>query len=100
MKTGTPHQDIHNTGGENLLVHWTVEPVNDFVEAFADCYAHYLTRGELNDQEEFRSLQIFPILHDTKAQSWLASMPIWLQKPVIALGARAGRLRGYRSRYD
>jgi mannose-6-phosphate isomerase-like protein (cupin superfamily) len=97
---GVPHQDIHNPHGAEVVVRWTVEPANDFVEAFADCYTHYLTRGQLNSQDEFRPLQLFPILHATKAQSWITSIPIWLQKPLIPVGAWTARLRGYRARYS
>lgn len=97
---GVPHQDIHNPFEAELKVRWTVAPVNDFVEAFADCYTHYLARDKLNRQDEFRPLQLFPILHATKAQSWITSLPIWLQKPLIPIGALSGRLRGYRSRFS
>ena len=99
IAVGVKHQDIYNPHDANLRVRWTVEPVNDFVEAFADCYTHYLTHDELNKQDEFSPLQLFPILRDTKAQSWLTSMPIAVQKPVIRLGAAIGGLRGYRSSY-
>jgi mannose-6-phosphate isomerase-like protein (cupin superfamily) len=100
IATRVPHQDIHNPFEEELDVRWTVEPVNEFVEAFADCYSHYLTRDELNDQDEFKALQIFPILHGTRAQSWILRIPIPVQKPMIVVGAWLGRLRGYRPRYE
>jgi mannose-6-phosphate isomerase-like protein (cupin superfamily) len=99
IEIGVKHQDIHNPYGEPLTVRWTVRPVNAFVESFAECYTHYLTRDQLNDQDEFTPLQLFPILRDTKAQSWLATMPIPIQKVVIPVGALVGRLRGHRSRY-
>jgi mannose-6-phosphate isomerase-like protein (cupin superfamily) len=99
IASGVPHQDIHNPHENELTVRWTVAPGNDFVEAFADCYTHYLTRDKLNSQDEFKPLQLFPILHATKAQSWITQIPIWLQKPLIPVGAWTARLRGYRSRY-
>ena len=97
---GVPHRDIHNVSGSDLTVRWTVAPVNDFVEAFADSYTYLLRQGELNDQEEFTPLQLFPILYATKAQSWLTRIPIPLQKVIIPVGAWLGRLRGYRPRYE
>jgi mannose-6-phosphate isomerase-like protein (cupin superfamily) len=100
VATGIPHQDIHNPFDGELNVRWTVAPVNDFVEAFADCYTHYLTRDELNGQDEFSALQIFPILHGTRAQSWINSIPIPLQKLIIPLGAGVGRLRGYKAHFE
>jgi mannose-6-phosphate isomerase-like protein (cupin superfamily) len=100
IATGVPHQDIHNPFEGELTVRWTVAPVNEFVEAFADCYTHYLTRDELNAQDEFSPLQIFPILHATKAQSWIGSIPIPLQKVMIPVGAGIGRLRGYRAHFE
>ena len=99
IETAVPHQDIHNPYDAEARVRWTVEPVNDFVEAFADCYKHYLTRDELDEQDEFKPLQLFPILRATRAQSWLARMPIPLQKLIIPIGAGIGRLRGYKPRY-
>ena len=100
IPTRTPHQDVHNPFETEATVRWTVEPVNDFVEAFADCYTHYLTLDKLNGQDEFSALQIFPILHGTKAQSWLNTVPIPLQRVLIPLGAGVGRLRGYRAHFD
>jgi mannose-6-phosphate isomerase-like protein (cupin superfamily) len=100
IPTGVPHQDIHNPHAGDLSVRFTVAPVNDFVEAFADCYTHYLTRDQLNKQDEFKPLQLFPILHATKAQSWINSIPIPIQKFLIPVGAWTARLRGYRPTYD
>jgi mannose-6-phosphate isomerase-like protein (cupin superfamily) len=100
IETGTPHRDIHNRSEAELRVRWTVRPGNEFVEAFADCYTHYLTRDKLNSQDEFKPLQLFPILHATKAQSWIASIPIPMQKLLIPVGAFSGRLRRYRARYN
>jgi mannose-6-phosphate isomerase-like protein (cupin superfamily) len=100
IASGIPHQDIHNPHESDLTVRWTVAPVNEFVEAFADCYTHYLTRDELNKQDEFKPLQLFPILRGTRAQSWITSIPIWVQKLLIPVGALSGRLRGYRARFD
>jgi mannose-6-phosphate isomerase-like protein (cupin superfamily) len=99
VPTGTRHRDIYNASENDLRVRWTVSPNNAFVEAFADCYTHYLTRGRLNSQDEFKPLQLFPILHGTKAASYIATIPIPLQKALIPVGALSGRLRGYRSRY-
>jgi mannose-6-phosphate isomerase-like protein (cupin superfamily) len=96
----TSHQDVHNPFDSETTVRWTVAPLNDFVEAFADCYTHYLTHDKLNGQDEFSPLQIFPILHGTKAQSWINSIPIPLQKALIPVGAQIGRLRGYRAHFD
>lgn len=99
IETGTRHRDIYNASDAELRVRWTVSPNNDFVEAFANCYTHYLTRDKLNSQDEFKPLQLFPILHGTKAKSYIATIPILLQKPLIPVGALSGRLRGYRARY-
>jgi mannose-6-phosphate isomerase-like protein (cupin superfamily) len=100
IPTGVPHQDIHNPGSEATTVRWTVEPVSEFVAGFASCYSHYLTRDELDDQDEFKPLQLFPILHATRAQSWLARIPIPLQKLIVPVGAALGRMRGYKPLYD
>jgi mannose-6-phosphate isomerase-like protein (cupin superfamily) len=100
IATRVPHQDIHNPHDNELTVRWTVAPVNEFVEAFADSYTYLLTHDKLDDQDEFRPLQLFPVLHATRAQSWITRIPIPVQKLVIPIGAWLGRLRGYRPRYD
>lgn len=100
VEPGTRHQDVHNPFEAELRARLTVEPTNEFIEAFADCYTHYLTRDKLDRQDEFKPLQLFPILQATKAQSWIASIPIPLQKLLIPVGALSGRLRGYRARYN
>lgn len=100
IDSGTRHQDVHNPFETELRARLTVRPVNEFIEAFADCYTHYLTRDELDDQDEFTALQIFPILHGTRAQSWITRIPIPIQRVLIPVGAGVGRLRGYRSSYE
>jgi mannose-6-phosphate isomerase-like protein (cupin superfamily) len=100
IPVGVPHQDIFNPSSNEMVVRWNVSPGNDFVEAFADCYTHYLTRDKLNSQDEFKPLQLIPILHGTKAKSWLTSVPVWLQKPLLPFGALSGRLRGYRPHFE
>jgi hypothetical protein len=94
IATRVPHQDIHNPHEEELTVRRTVEPVNDFVEAFADSYIYLLTRDKLDGQDEFRPLQLFPVLHATRAQSRITSIPIPLQKLLIPVGARIGAYAG------
>jgi len=99
IKTGVRHQDVHNPYDEEASVRWTVWPANDFVQSFADAYTHLLIHDKLNDQDEFKPLQLFPVLHATHAESWLARVPIPVQRLIIPVGAWLGRRRGYSAHY-
>jgi len=100
IQTGTKHQDPYNETGAELAVRWQIEPVTEFIEGFMNAYAYLLARDELNDQDEFPTLQLFVILSATKAQSYAANLPVGLQKATLPLLGAIGRLRGYQPRYS
>jgi hypothetical protein len=50
----------------------------------------------LNDQGEFTNLQLFGVLHAGARTRGKAGLPVWLQRPVVMVGAALGRLRGQR----
>ncbi|MFL5906548.1 MAG: cupin domain-containing protein, partial [Solirubrobacterales bacterium] len=52
IEPGVRHRDPWNTTQSPLHVRGLFEPVNDFIEAYAEAYAHHLTEGGLNDQDE------------------------------------------------
>ena len=66
---------------------------------FMEVYAHLLARDELNEQDEFPTLQLIVILRATNAQSYVANLPVGVQKATLPLLAAIGRIRGYRPRY-
>jgi quercetin dioxygenase-like cupin family protein len=101
IEPGTRHRDPWNpSGGGELHVRGTFDPDNDFIERYAEAYAHLLTEGRLNDQEELPLLQILVIAQATKGRSYGASPPIAVQKATLPLLAAFGRLRGYKPSYD
>ena len=100
IQPGTKHRDPWNPHGSELHVRGTFDPDNDFIETYAGAYAHLLTEGGLNEQEELPLLQILVIAKATDARSYGASPPVAVQKASLPLLAALGRLRGYRSRYD
>jgi mannose-6-phosphate isomerase-like protein (cupin superfamily) len=98
---GTLHRDPWNAGSAELHARRTFEPVNDFIEAYAEAYVHHRTEsGRLNDQDEMPLLQIFVTSQATKGRSWAGSPPIAVQKASLPLLAAVGRLRGYKPSYD
>jgi mannose-6-phosphate isomerase-like protein (cupin superfamily) len=97
---GTAHRNPFNETGEDLRLRHRVSPGGPFVEAFVSALGHYTENDSANEQGEFTNLQLLVVLHSTRAQSYLAGPPVWLQKPVIALGAMLGSRRGYRAMYD
>jgi quercetin dioxygenase-like cupin family protein len=100
LAPGTRHRNPYNESGTDLRLRHTASPGGEFVEAFVSSLGHHMENGTVNRQGEFPQLQLFVVLQATRAQSFLAGPPVWLQKPVIAAGALIGRLRGYRPRYD
>ena len=97
---GTRHRDPWNPRGDELHVRGTFDPDNDFIETYAAAYAHLLSEGGLNDQEELPLLQILVIAKATNGRSYGASPPVALQKASLPLLAAVGRLRGYKPSYD
>jgi mannose-6-phosphate isomerase-like protein (cupin superfamily) len=96
----TPHRDPYNPGQGELMVRGTFDPVTDFIERYADAWAHHLTNGTVNDQDEMPLLQIFALLDETDGESYRAGIPIALQKASMPLVKRIARMRGYRASYD
>jgi mannose-6-phosphate isomerase-like protein (cupin superfamily) len=97
---GTHHRDPWNPSSAELHVRGTFEPINNFIEGYAEAYAHHLTHGGLDEQEEMPVLQIFVTSRATDGRSWAASPSIGIQKASLPLLAAIGRLRGYRPTYD
>jgi mannose-6-phosphate isomerase-like protein (cupin superfamily) len=100
LTPGTRHRDPWNPSGTELHVRGTFDPNNDFIEAYASAYAHLLTGGGLNDQEELPLLQILVIAKATNGRSYGRSPPVAIQKASLPLLAAFGRLRGYKPTYD
>ena len=97
---GTPHRNPYNQTDADLHLRHCASPGGRFVEAFVSSLGHHMERGSVNEQGEFSDLQLFVVLRATRARSYRAGIPVALQKPVVALGAALGRLRGLRPGYD
>ena len=100
LPVGTPHVNAYNETDADLHLRHRASPGGVFVESFVDALGHHMENNTVNAQGEFSTLQLFVVLHGTRAQSYRTGIPIWIQKPVIALGAALGRLRGLRVRYS
>jgi mannose-6-phosphate isomerase-like protein (cupin superfamily) len=100
LEPGTGHRNPYNETDSDLRLRHTASPGGDFVAAFVSALGHHMEQDTVNKQGEFPQLQLFVVLQATRAQSFLAGPPVALQKPVVALGALIGRLRGYKPRYD
>ena len=96
---GTPHRNPYNETDADLRLRHTVSPGSPFADAFVSSLGHCMENDTVDKQGEFPDLQLFVILRATRARSYVAGVPVPLQKPVIALGAWLGRLRGYKAGY-
>lgn len=100
VEPGTPHRDPYNPGEGQLVARGTFDPINDFIEAYAEAWAHHMSEGTVNGQDEMPLLQILVIANATDGRSFRAGVPIAVQKASAPLVALIGRLRGYRASYD
>ena len=100
LAPGLKHRDPWNPSGTELHVRGTFDPNNDFIESYAEAYAHLLTEDGLNEQEELPLLQILVIAKATNGRSYGGSPPVAIQKASLPLLAAFGRLRGYKPSYD
>lgn len=99
IEPGTPHRDPSNPGGAELVARGTFEPSTEFIEAYAEAWAHHMREGTVNDQDEMPLLQILSIARATGADSYRAGVPRALQRAGLPLAAAIARLRGYRASY-
>ena len=101
VSPGTHHRDPWNPSSAELHVRGIFEPVNDFIEAYAEAHVHQLTDGgRLNDQDEMPLLQILVVARATDGRSYGGSPPVAVQKALLPVAAAVGRLRGYKPKYD
>jgi hypothetical protein len=97
---GTPHVNPYNDTEADLRLRHRVSPSSAFAEAFLSALGHHMENATVNDQGEFSDLQLFVVLHGTRAKSYRTGIPIWVQKAVLPVGAAIGRMRGLRPGYD
>jgi mannose-6-phosphate isomerase-like protein (cupin superfamily) len=100
VPSGTGHRNPYNATDSDLRLRHRASPGGPFVEAFVSSLGHHMESDTVNEQGEFSDLQLFVVLHGTHAQSFRTGIPVALQKPVIALGAWIGRLRGLKPSYE
>jgi mannose-6-phosphate isomerase-like protein (cupin superfamily) len=100
LSPGTAHRNPYNAGDADLRLRHRASPGGTFVESFVSALGHHMENDTVNEQGEFSNLQLFVVLRGTRAESYRVGIPVALQKPVIALGAFVGRLRGLRASYD
>ena len=99
IEPGTPHRDPFLSGEGKFVVRGTFTPCNDFIEGYAEAWAHHLAEGTANGQDEIPLLQILAIARETDGQSYRAGIPRAIQRASLPLVAAIARLRGYRSSY-
>ena len=92
----TAHRDPYNETDQDVVFRLAVRPATPFAEVFVRTLGDLMERDALNDQGEFTPLQLFGVLRAGRADSWLAGLPVWVQRPVVAAGAALGRVRGQR----
>jgi hypothetical protein len=99
VEAPTKHQDPYNEAADALAIRWEIQPATEFIHGYINGYCHLLARDELDAQDEFPMLQLLVILRATDARSYLANVPIAVQRLGLPLLAGIGRMRGYRPSY-
>jgi hypothetical protein len=96
LEHDTAHANPYNESSEPVTFLHSVEPPNPFVRTYVATWLQKLESGDLNEQDEFAALQLFPVLAATKARSFAVGPPIAAQKIVLPIVAAVGRARGNR----
>jgi mannose-6-phosphate isomerase-like protein (cupin superfamily) len=100
LEPGVAHRDPYLPGSGELHVRGSFDPDTDFIEAYAEAWAHHLKEGTANDQDEMPLIQILVIAKATDGRSYSARLPRGIQRAGLPLVAAVGRLRGYKSDYN
>jgi hypothetical protein len=99
LEPGTPHRDPYLAGDGEFQVRGSFDPVTDFIEAYAEAWAHHMSEDTVNDQDEMPLTQILVIARATGGRSYTSRVPRGIQTAMLPLIAAFGRLRGYRANY-
>jgi hypothetical protein len=99
LEPGTPHRDPYLSGEGEFHVRGTFDPDTDFIEHYAEAWAHHMREGSVNDQDEIPLLQILVIARATDARSYTTRVPKLIQQVTLPLTAALARLRGYKLSY-
>jgi hypothetical protein len=97
---GTPHRDPYLPGQGEFHVRGSFDPDTDFIEHYAEAWAHHTQEGTVNEQDEMPLLQVLVIARATDARSYTTRAPKLIQELTLPLVAAFGRLRGYKPSYD
>jgi mannose-6-phosphate isomerase-like protein (cupin superfamily) len=89
-----PHK-FWNISGDDLHFITEFRPAYE-TEDFIETYIANAQTGNVNEKGQPRFLHFFVILHHYPIAGYLAGVPVFLQKIVIALLAFIGRLFGYK----
>jgi hypothetical protein len=100
LEPGTAHRDPYLPGDGEFHVRGSFDPDTDFIEGYAEAWAHHMSEGTVNEQDEMPLTQILVIARATDGQSYTSRLPRGLQKASLPLVAAFGRLRGFKPSYD
>jgi mannose-6-phosphate isomerase-like protein (cupin superfamily) len=99
LEPGTPHRDPYLRGEGEFHVRGSFDPDTEFIEHYAEAWAHHMREGTVNDQDEIPLLQILVIARATDARSYTTRVPKLIQQVTLPLTAALARLRGYKLSY-
>ena len=100
VEPGTPHRDPYLPGEGEFHVRGSFDPDKDFIELYAEDWAHHMRAGTVTDQDEMPLMQVLVIARATGARSYATRVPKTLQEVSLPLAAAFGRLRGFKPSYD
>jgi hypothetical protein len=96
LHPGIRHRDPWDPADGGLRVRGRFDPSTPFIEGYAETWAHHLTEGTVNDQDEMPVMQILLIARETGGKSYRAGVPKVIQDLTLPLAAAIARLRGFR----
>jgi mannose-6-phosphate isomerase-like protein (cupin superfamily) len=94
------HENPHNPDGEEMVLRGRFDPVTPLARTYVATYGQLLRDGKLNAQDELKPLQLFAILQASSARSYGKGPPIAVQRVLLPVLGRLGRLLGTRPVMD
>lgn len=100
IRPGVVHVDPFSAGGgEPLRMRMTVDPAPEpFVSTYFHTLGTLIATGRTNRHGDMPGLTVIAVLRDTRARSYDARAPRWLQRLAVPALAPLARLLGHRAR--
>ena len=92
---GSSHVHPHTDGQTTVVLEQEIEPRPRFVEVYFSSWTRWLEEGRVDRQDEPTLLGIIAVIAEGGGGTWVAGMPVGLQKLAVSGLAPLAARRGY-----